>query len=98
VKTSSHEVERGVCLGERCLDPGRYVCISVSDTGCGIPAGIRDNIFDPFFTTKPKEDGTGLGLATVFGTISRAGGFIDLESAEGKGTTFHLFLPEVRGA
>ncbi|HSH09817.1 MAG TPA: methylated-DNA--[protein]-cysteine S-methyltransferase [Oceanipulchritudo sp.] len=94
VRISTHDVEMRICVGERCLVPGRYVCISVTDNGCGIPADIRDKIFDPFFTTKPKEKGTGLGLASVFGIVARAGGFIDLESIEGKGTTFHLFLPE----
>ena len=97
VRLSTHDVEMRVCVGERCLIPGRYVCIAVSDTGCGIPREIRDRIFDPFFTTKPKEQGTGLGLASVFGLIGRSGGFIDLESTEGKGTTFQLFLPEAKG-
>ncbi|MEX0330137.1 MAG: methylated-DNA--[protein]-cysteine S-methyltransferase [Puniceicoccaceae bacterium] len=94
VKVSTHDLEMRVCVGDRCIVPGRYACISVSDTGCGISPEIREEIFDPFFTTKPKEKGTGLGLASVFGIIARSGGFIDLESIEGKGSTFHLFLPE----
>lgn len=94
VHVSTHDLEMRVCVGDRCIVPGRYACISVSDTGCGISREIRNEIFDPFFTTKPKEKGTGLGLASVFGIIARAGGFIDLESTEGKGSTFHLFLPE----
>ncbi|MEX0326678.1 MAG: methylated-DNA--[protein]-cysteine S-methyltransferase [Puniceicoccaceae bacterium] len=94
VKVSTHDLEMRVCVGDRCIVPGRYACISVSDTGSGISPEIREEIFDPFFTTKPKEKGTGLGLASVFGIIARSGGFIDLESTEGKGSTFHLFLPE----
>ena len=97
VRLDSCELDTRVCVGERCLTPGRYVCITVSDDGCGIPREIRGRIFDPFFTTKPKDKGTGLGLSSVFGIIMRAGGFIDLESEEGKGTTFHLFLPEAAG-
>lgn len=91
---SVHDLEMQVCVGERCLIPGRHLCISVSDTGCGIPEEIREQIFDPFFTTKPKEQGTGLGLASVYGIVARAGGFIDLESTVGKGSTFHVFLPQ----
>ena len=96
VRVSTHDVEAQVCIGQRCFVPGRYVCISVKDTGCGIKPEIREQIFDPFFTTKPKEKGTGLGLASVFGIVARAGGFIDLESVEGKGSTFHVYLPEHR--
>ncbi|MEX0323589.1 MAG: nitrogen regulation protein NR(II) [Puniceicoccaceae bacterium] len=94
VRVSAHDLEVNVCVANRCLVPGRYVCISVSDSGCGISDEIRDKIFTPFFTTKPKDKGTGLGLSSVFGIVSRAGGFIDLESVVGKGSTFHVFLPE----
>ncbi|NBD38149.1 MAG: hypothetical protein GVY10_06235 [Verrucomicrobia bacterium] len=86
-------VDIRVSVGGRSLLPGSYVCLSVSDTGCGIDAETQQKIFDPFFTTKPKEQGTGLGLASVYGIIARAGGFIDVESVEGEGTTFHIFLP-----
>ena len=82
-----------VSVGGRSLQPGSYVCVSVSDTGCGIDAATQQKIFDPFFTTKPKEQGTGLGLASVYGIIARAGGFIDLESNPGEGTTFYIYLP-----
>jgi signal transduction histidine kinase len=94
VRVSTHDVEMSVCVGERCLIPGRYACISVADDGSGIKQEIREQIFAPFFTTKPKEKGTGLGLASVFGIVARAGGFIDLESTEGEGSTFHVYLPE----
>ena len=94
VRVSTHEIDVKVIAGERSVVPGRYTCISVIDNGCGIKAEIRDKIFDPFFTTKLKEKGTGLGLASVFGIVTRAGGFVDLESIEGEGSTFHIFLPE----
>lgn len=94
VRVSTHDVGLQAGPASRTLVPGRYVCISVSDSGCGIADDIRGQIFDPFFTTKPKEKGTGLGLASVFGIVARAGGYIDLESEVDKGTTFHLFLPE----
>jgi O-6-methylguanine DNA methyltransferase len=87
-------LETQVAAGNRELVPGSYVCISISDTGCGINEDIRDRIFDPFFTTKPKEQGTGLGLASVYGIIARSGGFVDVESVVGEGTTFRVFLPQ----
>ncbi|MFZ9920711.1 MAG: response regulator [Terrimicrobiaceae bacterium] len=73
--------------------PGRYVRLTVSDTGPGIPRQIRKKIFEPFFTTKGPEKGTGLGLATVLGIIRRHGGFLTLETEEGCGSSFHVFLP-----
>jgi CheY-like chemotaxis protein len=72
---------------------GRFVRISVSDTGSGIPQSVRDKIFEPFFTTKGPEKGTGLGLATVMGIVRGHGGFLLLESAEGRGTAFQIFIP-----
>jgi signal transduction histidine kinase len=94
VRTSLKNVEFAVLASGRSLAPGAYVCISISDTGCGISKDILDQIFDPFFTTKPKEQGTGLGLASVFGIVARVGGIIDVESTPGKGSTFHVYLPE----
>ena len=75
------------------LDPGRYVCYSVTDTGIGIDPDIVGKIFDPFFTMKDETKGTGLGLAYVYGTISQANGGIDVESKPGEGTRFTLYLP-----
>ncbi len=73
--------------------PGRHVRLSVSDTGRGIPRQIRKKIFEPFFTTKGPEKGTGLGLATALGIIRNHGGFLTLETEEGRGSSFHVFIP-----
>lgn len=73
--------------------PGNYTCIYVRDTGTGIPKELQEKIFDPFFTTKEKGKGTGLGLSMVYGFAKRSGGFLELESREGVGTTFYLWLP-----
>ena len=96
LRESVHNLPMEVAVGDRRLLPGKFVCISISDTGCGIPDDIREQIFDPFFTTKPKDEGTGLGLASVYGIVARAGGFIDLESAQGKGSTFQIYLPQAK--
>ncbi|MCP5515151.1 MAG: response regulator [Spirochaetales bacterium] len=75
--------------------PGRYVKISVSDTGKGIPENIKNRIFEPFFTTKGTGRGTGLGLSAVYGTVNEHNGVIALSSGPGKNTVFSIFLPNV---
>jgi two-component system cell cycle sensor histidine kinase/response regulator CckA len=70
-----------------------YVLVEVSDSGTGIPGAIVDKIFEPFFSTKEVGKGTGLGLSTVYGIIKQTGGFVYVDSAEGNGTTFRIFLP-----
>jgi hypothetical protein len=80
------------------VQPGRFVVLTVTDTGDGIPPESRARIFDPFFTTKPQGKGTGLGLSTVQGIVKSHGGFITLESEVGRGTSFHIHIPSSEAA
>lgn len=81
--------------GEDHMPPGHWVRIDVTDTGTGIPPEILERIFEPFFTTKDVGQGTGLGLATVYGIIRQTGGYLAVNSVVGEGTTFSVFLPRL---
>jgi PAS domain S-box-containing protein len=81
----------------RDVAPGDYVCVTVSDTGTGMPPDVQARAFDPFFTTKPIGQGTGLGLSMIYGFVRQSQGSVRIDSAPGKGTTIEVCLPLYRG-
>jgi len=89
-KTENHSITRHTGKTDR------YICLSVADTGCGIPDNNIQNIFDPFFTTKEVGKGTGLGLTIVYSIVNAHGGWINVNSEFGKGTTFNIYLPAIQ--
>jgi two-component system cell cycle sensor histidine kinase/response regulator CckA len=93
VKTANVGAAESAELAYKGMPAADYVRIDITDTGTGIPADIREKIFEPFFSTKEVGKGTGLGLSTVYGIVKQTGGFIYVDSEEGKGTSFHIFLP-----
>ncbi len=94
IETGTTTVDSSTCDSHADIVPGEYVRLSVSDTGCGMDQETLANIFEPFFTTKRIGEGTGLGLATVYGIVKQNHGWIDVRSESTHGTTFHIYLPQ----
>jgi PAS domain S-box-containing protein len=95
IETSAVEFDEVTATQDAQGRPGLFVCLSVSDTGCGIAPEILPRIFEPFFTTKGVGKGTGLGLATVFGIVQQHKGWVHVYSEPDRGTTFRVYLPRL---
>ena len=93
IETANTHLDEADAARQASLRPGDYVSVKVSDTGTGIPRDVIDRVFEPFFSTKPPGAGTGLGLATVHGIITQAGGAVWIESEPGQGTTVTALWP-----
>jgi two-component system, cell cycle sensor histidine kinase and response regulator CckA len=98
IETSQLDLTETIREQRVAMPAGPYVMIAVSDTGEGMPPEVKEHLFEPFFTTKPRDKGTGLGLATVYGIIKQLGGFIWVYSEVGQGTTFKIYLPRIEDA
>jgi CheY-like chemotaxis protein len=97
IETKNVVVDEAFCVGRLYARPGRFVRLSIKDTGCGMDADTMEHIFEPFFTTKEAGKGTGLGLAVVYGIVTEHHGWINCYSQPDQGTVFHVYLPAADG-
>jgi CheY-like chemotaxis protein len=93
IETDRVTIGESYCLQHADARVGEFVMLAVSDSGCGMSREVLDHLFEPFFTTKDVGQGTGLGLATVYGIVKQNEGFINVYSEPGQGTTFKIYLP-----
>jgi two-component system, cell cycle sensor histidine kinase and response regulator CckA len=98
IETQNLAVDEGQRRGPTFIRPGAYVLLSVADTGTGMDKETQSRIFEPFFTTKEMGKGTGLGLSTVYGIVKQSGGYVMVQSEEGHGSTFQIYLPRAESA
>ncbi|MGD0089016.1 MAG: PAS domain S-box protein [Planctomycetota bacterium] len=97
ILTANVELDERFCGAHPGAKPGRYVMLAVNDTGCGMDDKVKAHLFQPFFTTKDAGTSAGLGLAAVYGIVKQSGGYIEVNSAAGKGTTVRIYLPQAEG-
>jgi CheY-like chemotaxis protein len=98
IETFNAYLDDAYAARERQVKPGQYVCVSVSDTGTGIPPEILERVIEPFFTTKPIGQGTGLGLSMIYGFAQQSEGYLKIYSEVGLGTSVKLYLPRCYGS
>ena len=98
IETADVTLTEADSMRERELQPGDYVTVSISDTGCGISEDVKPHVFEPYFSTKSPTEGRGLDLAMCYGMLKQSGGYITFKSEMGHGTTFKVFLPRIQPA